>query len=97
MTDVALLMQKRMALVEKIAAMNAKQLLYTQRRSGLEVELLACVNEIEANGESAEALARRAELEACHKAAEEACANCEREVDELAEQLNTLDQGGPGT
>jgi cell division protein FtsB len=95
-TDFAELMQRRMALVERLAALNSKQLLNTQTRSGLEVELLACIEEIEANGESEVALARRAELEARYKAAAAACADCEREIDKLADDLDAFDQAGPG-
>ncbi len=91
MSDIADLMQKRMALVEKIAAHNSKQLLNTQTRSGAEVELLACIEEIEANGETSENLLRRAALEARCKATAKACADCERELDELADQLDALD------
>ena len=91
MSDVAELMQKRMALVEKIAALNSKQLSNTQTRSGAEVELLACIEEIEANGETSENLTRRADLEARCKAAAEACADCERALDDLADQLSALD------
>ena len=92
------LMQRRMVLVERLAALNSKQLLNTQTRSGAEVELLACIEEIEANGETTENLARRADLEARYKAAAEACADCERELDRLADELNALDeQAGPAT
>ncbi|MEZ5932157.1 MAG: hypothetical protein R3F54_09425 [Alphaproteobacteria bacterium] len=92
MNDIARLMQKRMVLVEKLAALNSKQLSNTQKRSGLEVELLACIEEIEANGETAENLAQRAELEARYKAAIDACAACEQELDRLAEQMTRLDR-----
>ena len=92
MTDIAELMQQRMALVEKIAALNSKQLLNTQTRSGIEVELLTCNEAMERDGESHEALALRAELEARYEAAVKACADCERELDALAEELNLLDQ-----
>ena len=47
MTDFASLMQQRIALVEKLAALNSKQLLNTQTRSGIEVELLTCIEAIE--------------------------------------------------
>ncbi|MEM8949761.1 MAG: hypothetical protein AAGA21_23635 [Pseudomonadota bacterium] len=92
MSDVADLMQKRMALVEKLAALNSKQLLNTQARSGAEVELLACIEMIERNGESEAMLFARADLEARYKAAIAVCEDCERELDELAEQLNALDK-----
>ena len=92
MSDIADLMQERMALVEKLSALNSKQLLNTQTRSGIEVELLTCIEAIERDGESEAALARRAELEARYKAAAEACADCEQALDDLAEDLTTLDQ-----
>jgi hypothetical protein len=92
MIDIAELMQQRMALVEKIAALNSKQLLNTQTRSGIEVELLTCIEAMERDGESDDALVLRAELEARYKAAVEACADCERELDRLAEELTILDQ-----
>ena len=57
MTDMAERMQQRMALVEKLSALNAKQLQNTQARSGIEVELTACIESIEENGESKAALA----------------------------------------
>ena len=91
MSDIAGLMQKRMALVEKLAALNSKQLLNTQARSGAEVELLACIEAIEAEGGNEAALARHAELEARYKAAIAVCEDCERELDDLAEQMNALD------
>ncbi|MGI9417384.1 MAG: hypothetical protein ACR2RA_06045 [Geminicoccaceae bacterium] len=100
MTDMAELMQKRMALVAKLSALNSKQLSNTQARSGVEVELTACIEEIEQSGESAAARARQAELEARYKAAAAACADCDRELDALAEELTTLDQqmqAGPGS
>ncbi|MGI9487908.1 MAG: hypothetical protein ACR2RF_18900 [Geminicoccaceae bacterium] len=92
MTDIAALMQKRMALVEKLAALNSKQLSNTQARSGIEVELTACIEGIDQNGESKAALAERADLEARHKLAAAACVDCDRELDALTEQLNALDQ-----
>ena len=91
MSDIARMMQKRMELVEKLAALNSKQLLNTQTRSGAEVELLACIEAIEVGGESKAALTRHAKLEARYKAAVVVCEDCERELDELAEQLNDLD------
>lgn len=98
MTDMAEQMQRRMALVEKLAALNSTQLRNTQARSGIEVELVACIEEIERNGESEETLARRTDLEARYKAAAAACADCDRELDDLADQLGRLDrteQAGP--
>ena len=92
MTDIAELMERRMALVEKLAALNSKQLLNTQTRSGTEVELLACIEMIEQNGEGEASLLGRAELEARYKAAIAVYEDCERELDELAEQLNALDK-----
>ena len=92
MTDMAELMQQRMALIEKLSALNSKQLSNTQVRSGVEVELTACVEEIAQNGESAATRARQAELEARYKAAAAACADCDRQLDALAEELTTLDQ-----
>lgn len=92
MTDIVELMQQRIVLVEKLAALNSKQLLNTQTRSGIEVELMTCIEMIEREGESQAALFRQAELEARYKAAAEACTDCERELDALAEELTTLDQ-----
>jgi hypothetical protein len=91
MNDIARLMQERMALVEKLAALNSKQLLNTQTRSGAEVELLACIELMESEGESEAALERHAELEGRYKAAVVVWEECERELDELADQLNALD------
>lgn len=97
--DPALLIRQRMAMVEQLAALNSKQLQNTLTRSGVEVELLACIEEIEENGETSENLARRTDLETRYKAAANACADCDRELDELTDQLNTLDeqagQAGP--
>ena len=92
MTDIADLMQRRMALVERLAALNSRQLLHTQTRSGIEVELLTCIEMIERNGETEATLFARTRLEARYKAAAEACATCERELDVLAEDLAVLDQ-----
>lgn len=92
MSDIADLMQKRMALVEKLATLNSKQLQNTQARSGIEVELTACIEEVEQNGETSENLARRADLEARYKAAAAACADCDLELDRLTDELNALDQ-----
>lgn len=92
MTDIADLMQRRMALVEKLAALNSKQLLNTQTRSGIEVELMTCIEAIERDGGDEAAIAERIELEARYKMAAETCADCERELDALAEDLTTLDQ-----
>lgn len=92
MSDKAELMQKRMALVEKLSALNSKQIQNTQARSGIEVELAACIEDIKRNGESEAALARRAELEARYKAATAAGVDCDRELDRLTDELNALDQ-----
>lgn len=92
MTDAALLMQKRMALVEKLSALNSQQLRNTQARSGIEVELLACIEAIEQDGETVAAVARRTELEARYKAAVAACTECERAMDRLVGDLTKLDQ-----
>ena len=96
MTDMADLMQKRMALVTKLAALNSKQLQNTQTRSGIEVELLTVNEIIEQNGETEATLLGQATLEARYQEAVAACAACERELDELAEQLNALDQAQAG-
>lgn len=96
MTDIAELMQKRMTLVEKIAALNSQQLLNTQTRGGIEVELQTVIELIERNGETEATLFGRTELEARYKTAVEACAACERELNALAEELTALDQqAGP--
>ncbi len=92
MSDFAERMQQRMALVEKLSALNSKQLQNTQARSGIEVELTACIEDIERNGESEAALARQAELEARYEAAAAACVDCDRELDRLTNELNALDQ-----
>ncbi|MGI9510382.1 MAG: hypothetical protein ACR2QJ_13675, partial [Geminicoccaceae bacterium] len=92
------LMQKRMALVEKLSTLNSKQLQNTQIRSGIEVELTACIDDIEQNGESEAALARRADLEARYQAAADACVDCYQQLDRLADELTRLDlQAGPAT
>ena len=92
MSDFAERMQQRMALVEKLSALNSKQLQNTQARSGIEVELTACIEDIERNGESEAALARQAGLEARYEAAAAACVDCDRELDRLTNELNALDQ-----
>lgn len=92
MTDIATLTQMRMGLVERLATLNAKHLLNTQTRSGVEVELLACIEEIERDGEHEAAVVRRAELMSRHKEAVDACAECEREIDALADELSLLDK-----
>jgi len=98
MSDVADVMQRRMALVEKLAALNSKQLQNTQTRSGIEVELESCIEKIEQSGESEALFARRADLETRYRAAAAACVDCDRELDRLTDQLNALDlqvQAGP--
>ncbi len=92
MTDMAERMQKRMALVEKLSALNAQQLKHTQIRSGIEVELTACIEKIGQNGETPEALTQLADINARYQAAAAACANCDQELDALTEQLNALDE-----
>ncbi len=89
---VAELMQQRMALIEKLASINSRQLSNTQTRSGIDVELQGCINDIERNGETREGLARRAELEERLQHASEACAGCEREWQAHADQLEQLDR-----
>ncbi len=96
MSDIGDLMQRRMALVTRLAALNSKQLQNTQTRSGIEVELLTVNEMIERNGENEATLLGQAALEARYNEAVEACVACERELDELTEQLNALDQAGPG-
>lgn len=92
MTNIAELMQLRIALVEKLAALNSKQLLNTQTRSGIEVELLTCIEDINNNGETTTNLALRSKLEMSYKAVVTACTDCERELDALADELSNLDQ-----
>jgi len=94
-TDLAELMQRRMALIEKLSALNSKQLLNTTTRSGIEVELTGCIEEIEKNGETPEMLAQLAEVEARYRTATAASADCDRELDDLTDQLTSLDQAGP--
>lgn len=84
---------KRMALVEQLSALNAKQLKNIQLRSGVEVELQACIDDIERSGETKSSLALRAELQNRLTEAITACADCDRELDALTDQLNTLDDG----
>lgn len=96
MTDMAELMQKRMALVEKLSALNSKQLQNTQARSGIEVELTACIEDIEQNGERKAALARQSDLESRYQAAVAACIDCDQELDRLTDELDALNQqAGP--
>lgn len=92
MTDLADLMQQRIALVERLAALNSQQLLNTQTRAGAEVELLACIEAIERDGENSTAIANRSTLEARYKAAVAICDDCERERDDVADELTILDQ-----
>lgn len=94
MTDqnVADIMAKRMALVEKMCARNSKQLRNAQMRSGIEVELLACIEGIERDGKTQASLAHRAELEKRLTEAVTAYADCDRELDGLTDQLNALDR-----
>ena len=92
MTNFAELMQQRISLVEKISALNSKQLLNTQIRSGVEVELMTCIETAQRHGKSEVALQRRAELEASYEEAANACLACEQELNELAEDLTSLDQ-----
>lgn len=86
------LMARRIALVEKLSALNAKQVLNTQTRSGIEIELLGCIEAIERDGETTASRTHRTELEMRFKEAAAAWADCDRDLDTLADQLNTLDQ-----
>lgn len=98
MTEISLanLISKRMALVEKLSALNAKQLKNTTERSGIEVELESCIEDIERDGETAMNRAQRTELETRMTKAITACTDCEQELDKLAAELNALDQqAGP--
>lgn len=90
-------LKERMALVEKMSALNSKQLSNTQARSGIEVELLGCIETIERDGETKETLARRVELENRLAEAIIACTDCDQELDRLANDLITLDQAGLGS
>lgn len=89
-------MAQRMALVEQLSALNSKQLSNTQMRSGIEVELLACNEAIERDGETASLLAQRAELETRLSEAIAACTDCDRRLDALTDQLDALDQQQAG-
>jgi hypothetical protein len=89
------LMAKRMAVVERLSALNAEQLLHTQKRSGIEVELLGCIEAIERDGAGEAALARRTDLENRLTEATVAIAHCERQRDDLTDELDTLEQAGP--
>jgi chromosome segregation ATPase len=86
------LMQQRIALIEKLAALNSKQLSNTQTRSGIEVELQGCLNDIGRNGESEEAQARLADLEDRLQTAANACADCDRDWQILNDELEALDR-----
>jgi hypothetical protein len=86
------LMAKRMAVVERLSALNSKQLLYTQKRLGIEVELLGCIDVIEREGETATMLARCADLESRSTATTVAIAKCERERDVLTSELDALEE-----
>jgi hypothetical protein len=86
------LMAKRMAVVERLSALSSKQLLYTQKRSGIEVELLGCIDDIGREGETATILARRADLECRLTAMTVAIAECERERDVLTSELDALEE-----
>ncbi len=86
------LMAERMVLVEQLAALNSKQLLNTQTRAGIEIELESCLEEIKHQGSTSENVARRAELEDRLRAAVDACATCDQEWTALNDQLHFLDQ-----
>ncbi len=86
------LMQRRMALIEKLANINSRQLSNTQARSGIEVEHQACINAIERDGETQLELARRADLEDRLQVAINTCADCDREWQALTDQLDALDR-----
>ena len=86
------LIAKRIALVGELTALNARQLLHSQARGGIEFELLACAEDIESNGETAANLAQRAELESRLTRIIGKVEECDRQLDELAERLNELDR-----
>lgn len=86
------IMAKRMTLVEKLSALNSRQLSNTQTRSGIEVELQSCIEDIERRGETDETLARRIALEKRLQAAVDACADCDRDRQRLTDELDGLDQ-----
>jgi len=86
------LIAKRIALVGEVTALNARQLLHSQARAGIEVELLSCAEDIESNGETEENLAQRAELEDRLSRIIDRVEECDRQLDVLAERLNQLDR-----
>lgn len=86
------LIEKRIALVAELTALNARQLLHSQARAGIEVELLGCAEDIEANGETEANLAQRAELESRLSRIIDRVEECDRQLDALAERLSELDR-----
>ncbi|MGI9415385.1 MAG: hypothetical protein ACR2PM_17045 [Hyphomicrobiales bacterium] len=86
------LIAKRIALVEELTALNARQLLHSQTRGGIEFELLACAEDIERNGETAARVAQRTELENRLSRIADRVEDCDRQLDELTGRLNELDR-----
>lgn len=86
------LMARRIALVEALTALNARQLLHSQTRAGLEVELLSCAEAVESEGETADARTRRAALEARLERVVALSGDCDREQEALAGELSELDR-----
>jgi len=89
---IAELMVRRIALVEKLSALNAQHVRHTQACGGIEIELLSCAADIERDGETPTYLACRGELEDRLARTTALCADCDRELDALAEKLNELDR-----
>lgn len=86
------LIAKRIALVEELTALNARQLQHSQARGGIEFELLGCAEDIESNGETAARVAQRTELENRLSRIIDRVEDCDRQLDELTGRLNELDR-----
>lgn len=86
------LMARRIALVETLTALNARRLLHSQTRAGIEVELLSCAEAVESDGETADTRTRRAALEARLARVVALADDCDREQEALAGALSELDR-----
>jgi len=86
------LIEKRIALVGELTALNARQLLHSQARAGIEVEPLGRTEDIETNGATQANVAQRAELEDRLSRIIGRVEECDRQLDVLAERLSALDR-----